>query len=321
MKTNTKTKPSSAWRTLGLLCSYVPVILTLMLIAWSYYAFVVTALANIRGGALLAGVVYHIVLMLWIASYFRVIATLPGHPRGTLPRTAKNSSDQLVDLEAVEPGQDSVDDMPLIHLSNSEHQRGPSFVALETKQDGMPRVESVCFGWIIIVFSSIAVWGGGITSIFFGTHFHALMIFTVLFLFYTVVYCLGMFGFLLHYLLLAMNAHTSEEIVLQLNLHWLLLVFISAAFGFVLLAFTGLHLMYILTNKTTIESMERARRYRVDYAPPGSETYDGIVGRTTKSKWGVNIFDLGARENWKAVMGKLDDLSVGEGRLGMDWKW
>ncbi|KAJ3229793.1 Palmitoyltransferase zdhhc20 [Chytriomyces hyalinus] len=261
MKTNTKTKPSSAWRTLGLLCSYVPVILTLMLIAWSYYAFVVTALANIRGGALLAGVVYHIVLMLWIASYFRVIATLPGHPRGTLPRTAKNSSDQLVDLEAVEPGQDSVDDMPLIHLSNSEHQRGPSFVALETKQD-------------------------------------------VLFLFYTVVYCLGMFGFLLHYLLLAMNAHTSEEIVLQLNLHWLLLVFISAAFGFVLLAFTGLHLMYILTNKTTIESMERARRYRVDYAPPGSETYDGIVGRTTKSKWGVNIFDLGARENWKAVMGK-----------------
>ncbi|KAJ3232572.1 Palmitoyltransferase zdhhc20 [Chytriomyces hyalinus] len=271
MKTNTKSKPSTAWRTLGLLCSYVPVILTLLLIAWSYYAFVFTALANIRGGALLTGVVYHVVLMLWIVSYVRVIVTLPGHPRGTLPRISKNSSDHLVDSLAIESSQDSVDDMPLIHMSNSEHQRGPSFVALETKQDGMPRNHKYFF----------------------------------LFLFYTVVYCFGMFGFLLHFLLLAMNAHTSEEIVLQLNLHWLLLVFISAAFGFVLLAFTGLHLMYILTNKTTIESMERARRYRVDYAPPGSESDgSGVVGRTTKSKWGVNIFDLGARENWKAVMGK-----------------
>ncbi|KAJ3248706.1 hypothetical protein HDU77_008031, partial [Chytriomyces hyalinus] len=135
MKTNTKSKPSAAWRTLGLLCSYVPVILTLLLIAWSYYAFVFTALANIRGGALLTGVVYHVVLMLWIVSYVRVIVTLPGNPRGTLPRISKNSSDHLADSLAIESSQDSVDDMPLIHMSNSEHQRGPSFVALETKQD------------------------------------------------------------------------------------------------------------------------------------------------------------------------------------------
>ncbi|KAI8830229.1 DHHC palmitoyltransferase-domain-containing protein [Chytriomyces cf. hyalinus JEL632] len=251
--------------------------------------------------------------MLWIVSYIRVIVTLPGHPRGTLPRISKNSSsDHLVDSLPIESSQDSLDDMPLIHMTNNiEHQRGPSFVALETKQDGMPRYCNKCNTWKPDRAHHCSQCGVCVLRM----DHHCIFInccvgwrnhkYFFLFLFYTVLYCFGMFGFLLHFLLAAMNAHTSEEIVLQLNLHWLLLVFISAAFGFVLLAFTGLHLMYILTNKTTIESMERARRYRVDYAPPPGTESDGsgVVGRTTKSKWGVNIFDLGARENWKAVMG------------------
>ncbi|KAJ3100626.1 hypothetical protein HK100_004685, partial [Physocladia obscura] len=173
-----------ATKRLGELCAWVPVLLTLALVAWSAFAFAITAIMQLPSSArterVIVGVLYAIVLALWTATYVRLIATLPGRPR---------------------------------------------------------RLQS------------------------------------------------------------------SDEVTLDLNLHWVVLVFISGVFGVVLLVFGALHLVYILTNKTTIESMERARRYRINNAHESSEAFDP---RSTSaiSRYGLNIFDVGARENWCAVMGR-----------------
>ncbi|KAI8617469.1 DHHC palmitoyltransferase-domain-containing protein [Chytriomyces sp. MP71] len=309
----------SSWQHLARLCAWTPVALTLVLVGWSYYAFAITVLLRNRDPVLLASILYHSILLLWITAYVRVICTLPGFPRGArrdLPGSSGFGRNLVppseLDLEAP-PDFDTQDNVPLIQLQNQLQSHAthsaPDFVALETKRDGLPRYCNKCrtlkpdrshhcssCGVCVLRMDHHCIF----INCCVGWRNHK---YFFLFLFYTVVYCLGMFGYLVHYLLSAMQARSSEDIRLQLDFNWVILIFVSAAFGFVLLAFTGLHFFYILTNKTTIESMERARRYRVDVVGDGEGLSDGR-GATIESKWGVNIFDLGARENWKSVMGQ-----------------
>ncbi|KAJ3330986.1 hypothetical protein HDU76_004340 [Blyttiomyces sp. JEL0837] len=65
----------------------------------------------------------------------------------------------------------------------------------------------------------------------------------------------------------------------------------SGLFAICMVAFLAMHTALMLANKTTIESMEGARRIRT-------------ANRGIRVARNVNIFDLGNYENWIQVMGK-----------------
>ncbi|KAI9354878.1 DHHC palmitoyltransferase-domain-containing protein [Zopfochytrium polystomum] len=114
--------------------------------------------------------------------------------------------------------------------------------------------------------------------------------FFYLFIVYTVVYCAFMFFLLLQQFLNAINAPPGQDQDLRIDLNWVMLILLSAVFGAVIFAFAGMHTVLLISNKTTIESMEGARRIR-------RQDNTIHVGR------GANIYDLGAAANWRQVMG------------------
>ncbi|ORY38574.1 zf-DHHC-domain-containing protein [Rhizoclosmatium globosum] len=297
--------------------AWIPVGLTVLLVAWSYYGFVGTAIWQLKGWDFaLVSVPYHIVLLLWAASYFRVIATLPGYPHGAR-KLSTSATNTMVDTSDIEQQQGLLNESS-IELEAPILQE-PTFVSLETKRDGKPRYCKKCQAWKPDRAHHCSQCG--ICVLRMGWKNHK---FFFLFLFYTVIYCAGICIYLVQHLIRAFKARHVSEIIIQLNLHWLFLIFVSGAFGVVLLTFLGMHVVYVLTNKTTIESMERARRIRLDgYSVSTTPAMDtemastraaasSIISTTTPtstattawSQYGVNIFDVGAKENWKAVMGR-----------------
>ncbi|KAI9322002.1 DHHC palmitoyltransferase-domain-containing protein [Obelidium mucronatum] len=304
------------------LLAWSPVAGTVAIVAWSYYAFIVTAVSQLKGlFQAEVAIVYHLVLILWIMSYYKVIATLPGSPQGVRMKSNDPVDDADTDsakhLLINNEASDSITIIDLMQtttpsafeLHHKQQQQLPSFVTLETKSDGKPRFCKKCDAWKPDRSHHCSQCGVCVLRM----DHHCVFInccvgwknhkFFFLFLLYTSIYCLGICAFLIQHLIRAFKARSVEEMAMQLNIHWVLLIFVSGAFGVVLLAFGALHLMYILTNKTTIESMERARRYRVFANDSPSSRAEGRDG-TALSRFGVNIFDVGAKENWKAVMGR-----------------
>lgn len=64
----------------------------------------------------------------------------------------------------------------------------------------------------------------------------------------------------------------------------------GVVFGLALVAFTSIHVYYVISNKTTIETFEKNR-------------YKGAASSNNHENY-VNVFDLGSRRsNWEQVMG------------------
>ncbi|KAI9205416.1 DHHC palmitoyltransferase-domain-containing protein [Polychytrium aggregatum] len=107
-----------------------------------------------------------------------------------------------------------------------------------------------------------------------------------LFVSYGALYCIYVFG-------TALGTFLSQQSlsIIEVDLQLLLLIMLSGIFGLCLLGFSGLHTTLLLTNTTTIESIEGARTIRLP---------DGSSARTGK----VNIYNLGWKKNASQVMGQ-----------------
>ncbi|KAJ3089071.1 hypothetical protein HK102_007262 [Quaeritorhiza haematococci] len=78
--------------------------------------------------------------------------------------------------------------------------------------------------------------------------------------------------------------------LMDVDFHWIMLFMVSGIFGLCLLIFTAMHTGLLLSNRTTIESMEGARSIRIDE-------------NTVRTCRDTNIYDLGAKKNFVQVMG------------------
>ncbi|KAJ3125007.1 hypothetical protein HK098_000672 [Nowakowskiella sp. JEL0407] len=112
--------------------------------------------------------------------------------------------------------------------------------------------------------------------------------FFYLFIFYTAVYCTFVAATLLSAVIEGLS--NSSTGFFQFDFQILSIFFIAGVFGLTIIGFTGVHTHLILVNKTTIENLEGARKIRGE---------DGSVYYATKE----NVYDCGARSNWRLVMG------------------
>ncbi|PWN41221.1 zf-DHHC-domain-containing protein [Ceraceosorus guamensis] len=162
-----------------------------------------------------------------------------------------------------------------------------------------------------------------------------------LFLFYTCLLCLWTSQATARALL---DYVSSEKDGFENSpLSWAILFFIAFVFGIALIPFAGYHAWLICRNKTTLESMEGSGRVRLQaQRAPGRESVterlrrlaaededhrpeEHSTGQTSSDQSGqernneeltreerkalkragkLNIYDLGASENWKFMMGR-----------------
>ncbi|CAG8587344.1 2319_t:CDS:2, partial [Ambispora leptoticha] len=83
---------------------------------------------------------------------------------------------------------------------------------------------------------------------------------------------------------------SSYEAILELDLNWSFLILVGAIFSLCLSGFAIYHTTLILSNQTTLESLQR-QRYKIK---ENSEV--------TSSNY-LNLFDVGKRANFQQVMG------------------
>ncbi|KAJ2955536.1 hypothetical protein NQZ79_g8463 [Umbelopsis isabellina] len=117
--------------------------------------------------------------------------------------------------------------------------------------------------------------------------------FFFLFVLYTSLYSLWVFGTTLPTIIIA---------VLQMgnpvDVQWIVCVVLAFLWGFLLLAFSCIHGYYILTNTTTIESIsDRPYFIRVDYDRSGHNY------QLVSTDIGIKLWSLGMAANWRSVMG------------------
>ncbi|RUS20461.1 hypothetical protein BC937DRAFT_95162 [Endogone sp. FLAS-F59071] len=115
-----------------------------------------------------------------------------------------------------------------------------------------------------------------------------------LFIIYGSIYCVYVMATVVPPLVEIINVPMG---VLHMDFNWAFLVLISGIFGLFLVPFTIFHTHQLLSNRTTIETYERAH-YRLGDRPRRGHPDNEI----TTSKH-LNIWDLGKRKNFMQVMG------------------
>lgn len=85
-------------------------------------------------------------------------------------------------------------------------------------------------------------------------------------------------------------AESTEEPVIEIDLNWTFLILLGGVFFLCLIGFTIFHTGLILSNQTTLESLQK-HNYKVREN-----------GDVTTSKY-LNLFDIGRKNNWIQVMG------------------
>ncbi|KAL1916650.1 uncharacterized protein VTP21DRAFT_5354 [Calcarisporiella thermophila] len=258
----------------------IPFVLISAVIVWSYYAFVLNLclyLWNVhRVQAILYLVAHHILFLLFTWSYCRASFTPPGSPQDA-------KFNPSVDQESLLPTATTI---PVDHP-----------IALEpvlVKRDGRPRFCKKCqgskpdrahhcrvCGRCILKMDHHCPWLNNCVGF-------ANYKFFYLFILHGAIYCL--------WCCIATIFPCWEVILdptiglLNLSIHWILMVFLGFALGVGLIGFTAFHTRLLLANRTTIESFERTN-YRV-----------GHTSEVTRSRY-LNLFDIGWRQNWVQVMG------------------
>lgn len=97
--------------------------------------------------------------------------------------------------------------------------------------------------------------------------------------------------------LLAFRNFLGSAFTDTLHVNWILLMIISGVMGLAVSVFAGFSIYQVLQNKTTLESLE-STHYRSSLAPSAYRYRDAPSLDTVG-----NLFDLGKKQNWCAVMG------------------
>ncbi|KAI8823062.1 DHHC palmitoyltransferase-domain-containing protein [Fimicolochytrium jonesii] len=334
----------------------LPVIFVILLIGWSYYAYVgiFTTQVIYPSGVLQAVsylVIYHALLGMFGWSYYAVVRTSPGHPRQleSLDRdayccqgpAAARGPMSRYDTPETLPLTSSDDDTTLKETEDpyvrshqktnsavgEERMHEPLFVdsvtwdahaprlypptqMLETKQDGAPRFCTKCNNWkpdrshhcsicerCVLKLDHHCPWINNCVGFANYKYFY-------LFILYTFLYCIFIFT------TMAVSLVNREDLIqglVGIGFQNTFLLIVSGVFALCLLAFVGVHTGLLVDNRSTIESLEGARRVRLE---------DGTT-RLAKEK---HLFDMGYKKNFIEVFGPRWELwlvpvytSIGDG--------
>ena len=251
---------TSNWiRTVG----FVPVLLIVALLGWIWYVYSVHAMIYYwRHTALgiLAWLGFQVVFAIFALCYYRVIFTSPGTPPSS--------------LHIHQHGNDTDETHPpdLIPIPTMNHSTDVQFsteqVSMVTaKRDGRPRQCRKCnrlkpdrthhcsiCGQCVLKMDHHCPWINNCVG--FRTQK-----FFLLFLIWAIGLSLYTF-----WTLLALFQYSRRQIFI-LDLQLTLLLLVAGVFALVLTLFTSLHVYYVLTNMTTIESFEK-HRYKVPELTP-----------------------------------------------------
>eukprot|EP00732_Lithocolla_globosa_P006081 Lithocolla_globosa_v1_NODE_6785_length_1033_cov_8.297959.p1 type:complete len:317 gc:universal NODE_6785_length_1033_cov_8.297959:39-989(+) len=252
---------------------FIPVIFITALVIWSFYVFAYTIciayVAKISPFASLLMLLF--VTPLWmglLASYYRIVFTFPGSP----------------------PPRFGVPPEEISAWVEEDYQRNVSQIVGEevrvrlTKHDGSPRYCKTCHvvkpdrahhcslcGNCVLKFDHHCPWVNQCVG--FKNYRFFLQFIT-----YAFLYC-----FLLLLSLIPIFVRlwkTSEHPLNVMDFQWLILFLFAAAFSTVLLGFVAFHAKLLLTNQTTLESMD-------------SPAVDFNVGRRN------NVVSVMGPEKWK----------------------
>ncbi|RUS18940.1 DHHC palmitoyltransferase-domain-containing protein [Endogone sp. FLAS-F59071] len=120
--------------------------------------------------------------------------------------------------------------------------------------------------------------------------------FFFLFVLYTAVFALWTLVTIVPEVVYGIQHHGPD-----LDFHFIIVVILSFLFGLLLACFVGVHLYYILHNRTTIEAIsDRPYHARVDLdpSPQGQGLYQVVP-----TDYGEHLWNIGYANNWKSVMG------------------
>ena len=224
--------------------------------------------------SLLVLTLYIPILILSLWSYYNVVFTHPGIPLKTFKEEDRDSSSYSHDSITIPMTQEN----ELVEC-------------LEAKRNGKPRYCKKCqnikpdrthhcsiCNSCVLKMDHHCPWMNNCVG-FYNYKFF------VQFLIYTDVYCLIIFTTCIGIL----YAHSLD--IYSIDFQFVILLIVSAAFGFCLFAFAFIHCYYIYYNCTTIEAMEGDRRLK-------------LQDSSVKIARGINIYDLGVYKNFNSVFGK-----------------
>lgn len=121
--------------------------------------------------------------------------------------------------------------------------------------------------------------------------------FFIQFLVYSILFCWSCFASSLLAIVVVLKDQSNNGPSSYLAVSWVLLLVLSGVMGLAVSVFTSYSLYLMISNTTTLESMETVR-YRTSMAP------SRFRFRAPPSSHSLgNIFDLGWKRNWCEVMG------------------
>ncbi|KAI8919930.1 DHHC palmitoyltransferase-domain-containing protein [Powellomyces hirtus] len=297
----------------------IPVGLVIALVGWSYWAYVfhfctgvIFAASAVQAVAYL--MMYHFLLIMFAWSYFLVVNTSPGHPI-QMDTTEFVGAESIVDIQLSENFRRDSGPPPLAPLYGNEalepltlhdNDRGYEDVAircnegpgdslrpLEVKRDGGRRFCSKCNNWkpdrthhcsvcavCVLKLDHHCPWVNNCVGFANYKYFY-------LFLVYCFLYCIFVF------MTLAASISNYEDFFMGIGVMGFQATFIfviSGVFALCLLVFIFVHTQLVLSNKSTIESMEGARRIL-------------LPDNTVRMAHTANLYDMGMRQNLLQVFG------------------
>ncbi|KAI9093450.1 DHHC palmitoyltransferase-domain-containing protein [Phlyctochytrium arcticum] len=206
----------------------------------------------------------------------------------------------------------------MVHNEDDDGAETPSssilLQSLEVKRDGAPRYCNKCNKWkpdrthhcsicqeCVLKLDHHCPWVNNCVGFNNYKYFY-------LFVSYCMAYCLFIFFTMFPKVIWYASKDTRMGIF-GIDFHTLFLLIMSGVFAICLLVFVAVHLNLVLSNKSTIESMEGSRRFRLE---------DNSVRYARH----VNIYDVGWRENFVQIFGRDKKLwfipvptSLGDGHV------
>ncbi|CAB4415873.1 unnamed protein product [Rhizophagus irregularis] len=295
--------------------NYFPVLFLIILVGWSYYAFVfrlciLFLLNSFPGQGVIYLLVYHILFILMMWSYFKATFTSPGSPTETrkISNLADSTSSTYIPLDQRRS------DSGEIASNNSQEQQDDSQQRRQTKnlvvlnENGDP----ISLGYIMVKqngerrfcnkcdidkpdrthhcrvckkciskMDHHCPWLNNCIGHRNQKYFYLFLIWATLYSFFISLTTL---------IPVIKYAQSTSEPVIEIDLNWTFLILLGGVFSLCLVGFTLFHTNLILSNQTTLESLQK-HNYKIKE--------DGDV---TTSKY-LNLFDVGKKNNWIQVMG------------------